>query len=214
MHNLKELKKGLLKFSPKTNTLSEPTLKKIAIFVDKAQNTEDLKSYSKFKVELLEQFYLIRSKGISFDFTDIDPYEVFSQLKEDFILNGKFRVFTGGENLPKNHPLSEKSKYGISYNLIFRAVHDVFGHLTEDYDFSFNGEYKAYKSHAAMFSQASQSALACETILQSIWVEYGPHKYKNGVFLGPTSVENTKIENIKFQPQKTYKVPFDILSII
>lgn len=218
---LKELKTsymknlGLTEKTPKT--LKHVNLARLGTFVDRQTHCptlEILESYKSFKHELLSQYRLLLDVGVKFKYTTKDPYTTFSQLKKDYTKGETIRIFSEGEELPKNHPLAEISTLGISYNLIFRSVHDFFGHLTVDADFSFMGEYLSYKSHASMFSNVAQNALACETVLQSIWVEHGPHKYINGKFLGSKSAENALLDDISFQPQKIYPIPSNILNIL
>ena len=73
--------------------------------------------------------------------TDKDPYNSYEELRDDVKNNKTLKVFKGGNPLPEDHPLAKVDpKTGETYNTMFRAVHDLFGHLTKDNDFSENGE--------------------------------------------------------------------------
>lgn len=73
------------------------------------------------------------------------------------------------ESLCAGHPLVERSR-GLTLNQMFRAVHDVYGHLIPRNDTSVDGELKAYVAHARMFASAghvmSLDVLAAETLGQ------------------------------------------------
>lgn len=71
---------------------------------------------------------------------------------------------------------SEGVPYRQTYNDLFRAVHDIFGHGAEGFQFGPRGEENAYRSHAVMFSPLARSAMATETRGQNSWVNYGPNR--------------------------------------
>ena len=106
-----------------------------------------------------------RSKGgmgIDVSVHDTDPYgaddwsKVMPELRNDIVNNGHIGVLstrsTGGHEVFSN-----------DQNDMFRAVHDVFGHLGSGRGVDRHGEEAAYQKHAAMFSPQARGALATET---------------------------------------------------
>lgn len=67
----------------------------------------------------------------------------------------------------------------VTWNDLFRAVHDVFGHGKEGVGFRAEGEDMAWHSHAAMYSPEARPAMTMETRGQNSWVNYGPHGESN-----------------------------------
>jgi len=100
--------------------------------------------------------------GINVSVSDDDPYQaggpshVIRNLRSDVQDNSHIAVLstrsTGG------HPFFTNDQ-----NDMFRAVHDVFGHLGSGRAVDFDGEEAAYQKHAAMFSPLARGALAAET---------------------------------------------------
>jgi hypothetical protein len=77
------------------------------------------------------------------------------------------------------HPLMEKAPVQMggkdaTYNDLFRAVHDYFGHAAEGNGFRANGEYNAWRAHRQMYSEAARGAMDAETLGQNSWVNSGP----------------------------------------
>jgi hypothetical protein len=64
-------------------------------------------------------------------------------------------------------------------NDIFRIVHDYFGHAKEGHGFRAEGEDNAFRSHAAMYSDAAKPAMASELRGQNSWLNFGPHGEAN-----------------------------------
>ncbi len=99
-------------------------------------------------------------------------------------------VFTGGE--PRgDHPLAERITDPLeTYNNVFRAVHDVFGHAQgverfgnehggANLDFGHHGEDHAFRNQAAMYSPLARRALASETRGQNAAFHFGPNGPQN-----------------------------------
>ena len=100
------------------------------------------------------------------------PYDNSAEMCKDVAENKHLWFFTGGDV----HPfLGEKDKQGLSLNDKFRAVHDLFGHSAEGYQFGPRGEENAWLHHSQMFSAPAQKALTTETRGQNSWVNFGPH---------------------------------------
>lgn len=94
------------------------------------------------------------------------------------------------DGLPADHPMALLTPWGtvdadgiyrqLSFNDLFRAVHDVNGHYgaadAPHYSFGPNGERSAWLRHRATYSPAALPALWCETRGQSAWVnDYADH---------------------------------------
>jgi hypothetical protein len=61
-----------------------------------------------------------------------------------------------------------------TYNDLFRAVHDYYGHAAEGNGFRANGEYNAWRAHRQMYSPEARGAMDAETLGQNSWVNSGP----------------------------------------
>ena len=89
-------------------------------------------------------------------------------MKQDVEKNRRLKVFTGGNDLPEDHPLAKVDpKTGENYNTMFRAVHDIFGHLSGDNDFSQLGEEGAWKTHRQTLNDEAVPAMTNETRSQT-----------------------------------------------
>jgi hypothetical protein len=157
-------------------------------------------SYSELKGVLLGQYRILQEFGISFEFVDEDPYKTSTQMFNDLWNQSKIKVFTGGV-MGCWHPLSElleeRGDNFVTYNSIFRAVHDVVGHGLRRLPFSHGGEFAAWKVHRDTFRvkhPAACLALALETRCQNAW-----YNYDGGGDLRPKSER-------RFSPQIIYPV--------
>jgi len=152
-------------------------------------------AYDALKRESADQYRALTDAGYRFSFypDGVDPYP--NSPREavlDLHHNKHMHVFPtlgeeggyGTETEVNDHPLLEDSgeRWGgkpVTYNDIFRAIHDVYGHAKEGLGFRADGEDNAYRQHAAMFSPLARRALTTETRGQNSWVNYGPHGAHN-----------------------------------
>jgi hypothetical protein len=127
-----------------------------------------LPSYHAMRDETKRQFDHMtapRSRGglgIDVEVTRGDPYgggnvdRVVQDFRNDVLDRGRMRVLstasTGG------HPV-----FSDEENDMFRAVHDVYGHLGSGRGIDFDGEEAAYQKHSRMFSPLARQAMATET---------------------------------------------------
>lgn len=103
------------------------------------------------------------------------PYNSSEEMAKDVRDNKHLYYFSGGE-IPSDHPLAQVDpETGEKYNNIFRAVHDLFGHAKNDYEFGPRGEENAFLAHSRMYSDAAVPALMSETKGQNSWVNFGRH---------------------------------------
>lgn len=155
-----------------------------------------------------------RSKGgmgLNAEVTDEDPYgmhngefqyhTVMPELRDDVMNRNRIAV------------LATKSTGGHAFftddqNDMFRAVHDVFGHLGSGRGIDFNGEEAAYQKHAAMFSPLARGALATETRAQNSGLRmHGDfQEQKIGVmpsrFQAPRNLSGVQFSDIDLARQK------------
>ncbi|GAA2714978.1 hypothetical protein ACFY2R_21640 [Micromonospora olivasterospora] len=78
------------------------------------------------------------------------------------------------------HPLREPSPVTVdgvvfTHNDVFRAVHDLFGHVMLGNSFGPRGEFRAAWCHLRMYSRQAHPVLFAEQVGQICWFFYGPH---------------------------------------
>lgn len=82
---------------------------------------------------------------------------------------GVLKVFGGSSD----HALMTNEQ-----NVMFRAVHDVFGHAAEGFEFGPRGELNAAAKHARMYSNEGRPAMLTETHGQTSYVNYSDDIYQ------------------------------------
>ena len=103
------------------------------------------------------------------------PYANSRDMAED-VRNNKHLFYFQGGDIPEGHPLGGVDpQTGETYNNIFRAVHDLFGHAKNGYEFGPRGEENAFLAHSKMYSDEAIPALLTETKGQNSWVNFGGH---------------------------------------
>ena len=140
------------------------------------QNEDVKKSYESMKRDVERQWdYATQEMGVQLVPTSRDPYKNSEEMMKDVRENGRLYYYTGGD-VPADHPLAAISpKTGQSYNNMFRAVHDLFGHATHGNQFGPAGERRAFIAHSQMMEPQTVPALAFETHAQNSWFNYGKH---------------------------------------
>jgi hypothetical protein len=147
-------------------------------------------SYDAFIKETMAQYQWLMDHGYTFEFYPAeDPYpngprEALLDLYQNkhlyvFPTSGGF-----GQTEVEEHPLLEYAGIEwngqpVTYNDIFRGVHDVFGHAKEGVGFRADGEENAWRQHATMYSELARPAMTAETRGQNSWVNFGPHGEQN-----------------------------------
>jgi hypothetical protein len=132
-------------------------------------------AYSAMKSDIDQQWDHAIDNGMKFEPWNKEgqPYANSAEMTADVNDNKHLYFFQGGD-MPADHPLAEKSGE-FTYNDKLRAVHDLFGHAMEGYQFGPRGEENAWNAHAQMFSPEALPALTSETKGQNSWVNSGPH---------------------------------------
>lgn len=134
-------------------------------------------SYAFLGAEILDQWsWAEEEMGMIFEpwKSEGQPYANSSEMCEDVREYRHMFFFTGGEVHPY---LGIVGPDGLSLNDKFRAVHDLFGHSAEGYQFGQQGEENAWVHHSMMFSDLAQRALTTETRMQNSWVNSGPYSH-------------------------------------
>ena len=154
-------------------------------------------SYQQMAKEVEAQYRAAVNAGAKFEFwnpeTEEDPYAASPRLAvEDLRNNHHMFVFPTSagygsdmseEDIRNNPLLADTGERWngkpVTYNDMFRAVHDYFGHGKEGVGFRADGEENAWRSHASMFSPLARLAMTTETRGQNSWVNYGPNGEAN-----------------------------------
>lgn len=163
---------------------------------DPAYREATLASYDAFAKETLAQYDVIQKGGYVFEFEPrgggsyASPWDAMADLRE----NKHLFVFPTDEGFGMSeaqqaHPLlqvvpgltwkQDGVDKPVTYNDLFRGVHDFFGHFKEGVGFRADGEENAWRSHVAMYSEEARGAMTTETRGQNSWVNYGPHGVAN-----------------------------------
>lgn len=133
-------------------------------------------TYDSLKRDIQQQWdYATQKMGVTFEPWNKEgqPYQNSAEMVNDVKANKHLYFFQGGD-MTADHPLAEKEG-DLTYNDKLRAVHDLFGHAMEGFQFGPRGEENAWNAHAQMFSPESLPALTSETKGQNSWVNFGPH---------------------------------------
>lgn len=171
-------------------------------------------SYQALAKEAMAQYRAAKKQGFKAEFwdpeKDDDPYAASPRMAiEDVQKNNHMWVypteagFGSGDEPTDNSPMLQDSGERwngkrVTYNDIFRAIHDYYGHAKEGVGFRADGEENAWRSHAAMFSPLARLAMTTETRGQNSWLNYGPHGDKN---------QTARTEDTVFAPQKSGILP-------
>lgn len=172
--------------------IHEPTSRAVADAFEAAKhdptNPEVISAYKALVDETKAQWDVMQKSGVRVVFTDADGYASSQAMAEDLEKNGRLLVFkTFGDSpsdMPKDHPLAAEAGFTVkdakgkefkpTWNDVFRAVHDHFGHAAEGYQFGPRGGENAWIQHSKMYSPEARRALTAETRGQNAWVNYGP----------------------------------------
>ena len=161
--------RGKPEINHKAPPLNEERAQELASEMDASKhepNSPEVKSaYQSLINDVKDQWNHAQSDlGIKFEPSEADPYDSYEAVKKDVEENKRLKIFTGGNPLPADHPLAQiDPETGLSYNTMLRGVHDLYGHIAGDNDFSEAGEAGATNAHKQMMSEPSVPALLNET---------------------------------------------------
>jgi hypothetical protein len=142
--------------------------------------------YDRFKQETARQYHAIVDAGITVApwLRPGQPYQSSAELSESVRATGTIYVYltTAGHGTSSHrfHPLREPSGIAVAgvefaYNDLFRAVHDIFGHVMDGNSFSARGEFRAAFCHMGLYSADVHPVLFTEQVAQICWYYFGPH---------------------------------------
>lgn len=134
-------------------------------------------SYASFKRTIMRQWNELCNGGMTFIPSLDDPYRNSQEMFEEVEQYGRLRVYAdNGASLPDDHPMKELVPGNIKgfavYNDVFRAVHDIMGHVVSGGSFGPRGEEKAWQAHRATLPPIAHNALWCETRGQNVWTNF------------------------------------------
>ncbi len=143
--------------------------------------------YQALSTDLQSQYAAMIGAGLRVELWNLpgQPYADSRELIDDVVGRNHLSVFPTALGFGKYPTLDTNrmldttrffaSGAPLCLNDVFRAVHDVYGHVAHEYGFGAVGEYNAFRAHAALFSPEALPALACETAAQNAWFNFGPH---------------------------------------
>ena len=181
-------------------------------------------SYDAFKREILDQYNYLTERGIRFEpwTQDGQPYANSGEMLKDVEENGRLKFFLTeegfgqGEELVGN-PLLERTGIMLAgkemtFNDLFRGVHDYMGHAAGGFSFGPRGEHNAWAAHMPTFSEAARPAMSMETRGQNSWVNFRQGlRREDGSFPARGDEDFVPLEDRPFAEQKTNILPTEYL---
>lgn len=115
-------------------------------------------------------------------FTQEDPYDNYEHMAQSVAREQELEIYAGHAD---DHPI-----FSGEENLKFRAVHDWYGHLAADVDFSPTGEYNKWVHMTKHFNEAENRVLFSEVIGQVGAVHwcrdnFADPKFEQRAFMAP-----------------------------
>ena len=169
------------------------------------RSPETIQAYEALAKEVGDQWdFAVNNLGVTFEpwTKEGQPYANSREMVKDVRDNNHIYFFQGGDPHPFLGEVDPET--GFTANDKLRAVHDLFGHAAEDYQFGPRGEENAWIKHSQMFSPEAQRALSSETRGQNSWVNFGDQNYENGVN------KNIPAKDRPFAAQKTALLPEEL----
>lgn len=180
--------------------------------------------YEGFKLETEEQYIALLSAGLTVRpwLGAGQPYASSHELRDRVWREGVLYVYLtenghgpdgadcAGDPDHRNHPMLEPSAHTVdgitlTYNDLFRAVHDLFGHVMHPNTFRIEGELRAVKSHLTMYSAELAPVVLAESAAQICWFYYGPHLERAAD--GAAVREDAGASERPYPPQKVVVMP-------
>lgn len=217
--------------------LSEDYCRAVADWYDRAPlftgRPDEQREYRRFKDETKLQFRALREAQVTIEpwAGSGQPYATSGELRRKFPETGKLYIYLtsaghgpadeaagGGGAGVSPHPMREPSAVVLGgvrlvHNDLFRAVHDVFGHVVHGNSFSLEGELLATWDHMQMYSPECHRALLTETLCQICWFYRGPHLRRAcGCIPGAGDHDYVKPSQRPFSLQKTNLIPHEFVA--
>jgi hypothetical protein len=130
------------------------------------------RSYESLAKEVKREYDEI-AKDITIEYHSGEhQYASSDAMRDDVLKNKHLWVYEGGERhefLGDTDPTT-----GRTYNEMFRAIHDYFGHVVTGAQFGPKGEEQAWASHVQMMPKLARIAMTSETRGQNSFVNYSP----------------------------------------
>ncbi|MFE4925261.1 hypothetical protein [Streptomyces sp. NPDC056661] len=184
------------------------------------------KSYDALKRESLAQLAVLLRSGMSVRpwMGNGQPYRDSAHLRAEvtqrsllyvYMTELKGRVTDQPYRADQEFPMLEFSGFAsegveFAYNDVFRAVHDVNGHISTGSGFSLQGELTAAVHHLTMFSATAAGAVFTETVGQTCWFYAGPHLLRtDGSLPRPDDPDYTAPRSRRYAEQKAFVFPPD-----
>ncbi|WP_253774887.1 crotonobetainyl-CoA--carnitine CoA-transferase [Goodfellowiella coeruleoviolacea] len=184
-----------------------------------AWDDETADRYELFKQENLAQYRAIRAAGLEVrPWSDEgQPYrdsrDLARRVRESGVLHVFLTAAGHGPGRPTGfHPLRTPSgvvEHGVelTHNDVFRVVHDVFGHVMHGHSFGPRGEFRAVRTHLAMYPARVHPVLLTEQVGQICWFFYGPHLRVAGRVPARGEPGYTPPEQRPYPEQKVFPLP-------
>lgn len=188
-----------------------------------------LSSYRAFANETLGQYKGLKDAGFKMvPWGDSgQPYARSSDFIQDVAKNKRLYFFktlnpdeeeSFGDGSILDHPLLAKTgetvkdsagrPHEMTYNDLFRAVHDLYGHVKEANPIGPRGEENAWRQHVRMFTPLAARAMTTETRGQNSWVNFGAHlRRPDGTIPGAQDADYVPLPNRPYSDQKVMLLP-------
>lgn len=188
-----------------------------------------LEAYRAFADETLAQYKMLKEAGYQMIpwGRSGQPYQSSREFIKDVNQNKRLYFFktinpdeehSFGDNSMMDHPLlqetgetvtdSEGREHKMTYNDLFRAVHDIFGHVKEGNPTGPRGEENAWRQHVRMYSDLAARAMTTETRGQNSWVNFGAHlRRTDGSIPQASDSDYVPLPNRPYSEQKVMLLP-------
>ncbi|QFG27153.1 crotonobetainyl-CoA--carnitine CoA-transferase [Actinomadura sp. WMMB 499] len=173
-------------------SLDEDYCREVAAYYQRAPRRRDSPGLRRSYEMLKQHSRLLYRSAVAAGFAvepwrgDGPPYRDSRDLRERVTATRRLRVLPTavGHGPPSDtgaHPLREPSGVrvrgeDVPHNDLFRAVHDLFGHVMFGHGFGPAGEFAATRVQGRLYPPEAWPALFTEQVGQTCWFFYGPHR--------------------------------------
>lgn len=193
------------------------------------------RSYQALADETMDQYETLKKAGFKMVpwGQSGQPYQRSSEFIRDIRDNKNLYFFktinpdeadSFGDSEISDHPLlaetgeilkdSAGRSHAMTYNDVFRAVHDIFGHGKEGFATGPRGEENAWRQHVRMYSPLAGRAMTTETRGQNSWVNFGPHlRRADGTVPGHQDKDYVPLPERPYAQQKAFLLPEDFSTL-